>query len=52
MTVSIKVRVPAKFAKNLQTTQYIATGVIAIIDKFTAANISAINIRVSDREVI
>jgi hypothetical protein len=41
MTVTVKVLVPAKFAENTQTTQYTATGVTAIIDKFTATNISA-----------
>lgn len=40
MTVSVKVLVPAKYAENSQTTQYTATGVTAIIDKFTATNIS------------
>ena len=40
MTVTVKVLVPAKFAENSQTTQYTATGVTAIIDKFTATNIS------------
>jgi hypothetical protein len=41
MTVTVKVLVPAKFAENSQTTQYTATGVTALIDKFTATNISA-----------
>ena len=41
MTVSVKVLVAAKFAENSQTTQYTATGVTAIIDKFTATNYSA-----------
>jgi hypothetical protein len=41
MTVTVKVLVPAKFAENSQTTQYTATGVTTIIDKFTATNISA-----------
>jgi hypothetical protein len=41
MTVTVKVLVPAKFAENAQTTQYTANGVTAIIDKFTATNISA-----------
>ena len=40
MAVSVKVLVPAKFAENTQTTQYTATGLTAIIDKFTATNIS------------
>lgn len=41
MTVTAKVLVPAKFAENAQTTQYTASGVTALIDKFTATNISA-----------
>jgi hypothetical protein len=41
MTVSVKVLVPAKTVENVQTTQYTATGVTAIIDKFTATNYSA-----------
>jgi hypothetical protein len=40
MTVSVKVLVPAKTVENTQTTQYTATGVTAIIDKFTATNFS------------
>ena len=40
MTVTAKVLVPAKTAENSQTTQYTATGVTAIIDKFTATNYS------------
>jgi hypothetical protein len=40
MTVTVKVLVPAKYAENSQTTQYTAAGVTAIIDKFTATNIS------------
>lgn len=41
MTVTVKPLVPAKIAENTQTTQYTATGVTAIIDKFTATNYSA-----------
>jgi len=33
--------IPAKTAENSQTTQYIATNVNTIIDKFTATNFSA-----------
>ena len=40
MTVTVKVLVPAKTVENTQTTQYTATGVTAIIDKFTATNYS------------
>jgi len=38
MTVTVKVLIPAKIAENTQTTQYTATGVTALIDKFTATN--------------
>lgn len=41
MTVTTKVLVPAKTAENTQTTQYTATNVTAIVDKFTATNYSA-----------
>ena len=41
MTVTVKVLVPAKSAENTQTTQYTASGVTTIIDKFTATNYSA-----------
>ena len=41
MTVTTKVLIPAKTAENTQTTQYTASGVTAIIDKFTATNYSA-----------
>lgn len=41
MSVTVKVLIPAKIAENTQTTQYTATGVTAIIDKFTATNYSA-----------
>lgn len=40
MTVIAKVLVPAKTVENTQTTQYTATNVTAIIDKFTATNYS------------
>ncbi|CAB5225331.1 hypothetical protein UFOVP749_7 [uncultured Caudovirales phage] len=38
MAVSTKVLIPAKTAENVQTTQYVATNVTTIIDKFTATN--------------
>ena len=38
MTVTVKVLIPAKTAEAAQTTQYTATGVTTIIDKFTATN--------------
>lgn len=40
MTVTVKVLIPAKTAENTQTTQYTATNVTTIIDKFTATNYS------------
>jgi hypothetical protein len=40
MTVTVRVLVPAKTVENTQVTQYTATGVTAIIDKFTATNFS------------
>ena len=41
MAVNVRVLIPAKIAENTQTTQYTATGVTTIIDKFTATNYSA-----------
>ena len=41
MTVTVKVLVPSKIAEDTQATQYTATNVTAIIDKFTATNYSA-----------
>lgn len=41
MAVTTKVLIPAKTAENTQTTQYTATNVTTIIDKFTATNHSA-----------
>ena len=41
MAVIAKVLIPAKTAESSQTTQYTATGVTTIIDKFTATNFSA-----------
>jgi len=40
MTVTAKVLIPAKIAENTQVTQYTATGITTIIDKFTATNYS------------
>jgi len=42
MAVNVRVLIPAKIAENTQTTQYTASGVTAIIDKFTATNYSAV----------
>lgn len=41
MTVRVRVLVPGKTVENSQTTQYTATNVTTIIDKFTATNYSA-----------
>ena len=41
MAVSVRVLIPAKTAENTQTTQYTASNVSAVIDKFTATNYSA-----------
>jgi hypothetical protein len=41
MTVIVKNIVPAKTVENAQTTQYTASNVTTIIDKFTATNYSA-----------
>jgi hypothetical protein len=41
MTVTLKVLIPAKTAEASQTTQYSASNVTTIIDKFTATNYSA-----------
>ena len=41
MTVTAKVLIPAKIAESSQTTQYTATNVTTIIDKFTATYCSA-----------
>lgn len=47
MAVTPKVMIPPKHAENSQTTQYTATGVKAIIDKFTVTNTSAGNASIS-----
>lgn len=41
MTVTAKPLVQAKYAENVETTQYTATNVRTIIDKFTATNVTA-----------
>lgn len=38
MTVTVRTLIPAKIAEATQTTQYTASGVTTIIDKFTATN--------------
>jgi hypothetical protein len=47
MTVTVKVLIPAKQAENSQTTQYTATNVRTIIDKFTVTNTSGNNVTFS-----
>lgn len=47
MSSTPKVLVPSKTAENSQTTQYIANGVYAIIDKATALNYGAANAKIS-----
>ena len=47
MTVTVKVLVPAKTVENTQTTQYTATGVTTIIDKFTATNYNTVAATIS-----
>jgi len=47
MSVTAKCLVEAKDAENAQTTQYTASGVTAIIDKFTATNYSASTANIS-----
>ena len=47
MTVTVKVLIPAKIAEATQVTQYTATGVTTIIDKFTATNYSAVAATIS-----
>jgi hypothetical protein len=41
VSVTVKVLIPAKIAENTQVTQYTATNVTAIIDKFTGTNYSS-----------
>jgi hypothetical protein len=41
MSVTVTTLVPAKIVESAQTTQYTASNVTAIIDKFTATNFSA-----------
>jgi hypothetical protein len=47
MAVSTRVLIPAKTAEDVQTTQYTATNVTTIIDKFTATNYSAVAATIS-----
>jgi hypothetical protein len=41
MTVTAKCLLEAKYAENSEVTQYTATGVRTIIDKFTGCNVTA-----------
>lgn len=47
MTVSARVFIAPKTAEAAQTTQYVATNVSAIIDKFTATNYGAVSASIS-----
>jgi hypothetical protein len=47
MSVSVKTLIGAKQAESAQTTQYTATNVKTIIDKFTATNTSVNNVTLS-----
>jgi hypothetical protein len=47
MSVTAKVLIPAKVAENAQATQYTATNVTTIIDKFTATNYGAVAASIS-----
>jgi hypothetical protein len=47
MTVTVKNLVPAKIVEATQTTQYTATGVTTIIDKFTATNYNSAAVTIS-----
>jgi len=47
MAVTVKNIIPPKIAEAAQTTQYTATNVTTIIDKFTATNYSAVPATIS-----
>lgn len=47
MAIVAKNIIPAKNAENAQTTQYVATNVTTIIDKFTATNFSSGMVNIS-----
>lgn len=47
MTVTAKVLIPAKIAEASQTTQYTATNVTTIIDKFTATCYTTVPVAIS-----
>jgi len=47
MAITVKPLIAAKIAEAVQTTQYTANGVTALIDKFTATNYSAVAATIS-----
>ena len=47
MTVTVKNIIPRKQAENAQTTQYTATNVTTVIDKFTVTNTTSSNVTFS-----
>lgn len=47
MAISNKWLIAPKYAESSQTTQYTATNCKAIIDKFTATNLSAANVSIT-----
>ena len=47
MTVTVKNIIPAKTAEAVQTTQYTATNVTTLIDKFTATNYNSVAATIS-----
>lgn len=47
MTVTATNIIPSKIAESTQTTQYTSSGVVTIIDKFTATNYSALSATIS-----
>lgn len=42
-----KILIPTKFVENTQTSQYTATGVTTVIDKFTVTNVSVDIVKMS-----
>lgn len=47
MAITVKPLIASKIAEAVQTTQYTANGVTALIDKFTATNYSAVAATIS-----
>lgn len=52
MAITFSNLVTTKFIENTQTTQYISTGSITIIDKFTVTNVTSSNVTLSVNIVI